>query len=113
MVRCDECHKEYRYKPSDLLRFEQELPESFSPHPLFQPNFMADANQMARQDAIDTMVGPERRRSQRLLRDVGLVVRGESVEKEAFKEATLTISVNAHGALVGLSEKVAIGQTLL
>jgi len=35
-VRCDECGKEYRYKPSDLLRFEQEPPESFTPHPLFR-----------------------------------------------------------------------------
>ncbi len=114
MVRCDDCHKEYRYKPSDLLRFEQELPESFSPHPLFQLNFMAGgAHQMAAQDAIETAVGPERRRSQRLLLDVGLVVRGESVEKEAFKEATFTISVSAHGALVVLSAKVALGQTLL
>jgi hypothetical protein len=38
-VRCDECHKEYRYKPSDVLRHEQELPESFTPHPLFRQDF--------------------------------------------------------------------------
>ena len=35
-VRCDECCKEYRYKPSDVRRFDNELPESFTPHPLFQ-----------------------------------------------------------------------------
>jgi hypothetical protein len=35
-VRCDDCSKEYFYKPSDVLRFEQELPESFTPHPLFR-----------------------------------------------------------------------------
>ena len=111
-VRCDECHKEYRYKPSDLLRFEQELPVSFVPHPLFQPNFMAGAGETAAQDAIETVVGPERRRSQRLLLDVSLVVRGESAEKEAFKEQTIAISVSAHGALVVLSARVALGQTL-
>ena len=33
-VRCDECGKEYRYKPSDVIRFDEELPESFTPHPL-------------------------------------------------------------------------------
>src|SRR5260370_18719689 len=87
MVRCDDCHKEYRYKPSDLLRFEQELPESFSPHPLFQLNFMAGgAHQMAAQDAIQTAGGPHRPRTQRLPPDGGLVVRGAALDTEAFKE---------------------------
>ena len=35
-VRCDECGKTYAYRPKDVLRAEQELPESFKPHPLFQ-----------------------------------------------------------------------------
>jgi len=35
-VPCDECRKEYFYKPSDVLKFEQELPDSFTPHPLFR-----------------------------------------------------------------------------
>ena len=35
-VRCDSCGKEYIYKPSDVSRVEKELPESFSPHPLFR-----------------------------------------------------------------------------
>ena len=34
-ARCDECGKEYIYKPSEVLRSEQEPPESFTPHPLF------------------------------------------------------------------------------
>jgi hypothetical protein len=34
-VRCDDCGQEYTYKPKDLLRIELELPESFTPHPLF------------------------------------------------------------------------------
>jgi hypothetical protein len=34
-VRCDECGREYVYNPSEVLRFEQELPEAFTPHPLF------------------------------------------------------------------------------
>ena len=34
-ARCDLCEKEYRYKPSDVLRVEQETPEGFTPHPLF------------------------------------------------------------------------------
>ena len=92
-VRCDECGKEYLYKPTDVRRYEQELPESFNPHPLFR-------------------LGDERRRSQRLLRNVDLVAWGESVEKVAFKEETRAVSVSAHGALVLLSSNVALGQSL-
>jgi len=35
-VRCDECGKEYVYKPTEVLRVEQEPPASFTPHPLFR-----------------------------------------------------------------------------
>lgn len=35
-VRCDQCGKEYLYKASEVFRSEQqEVPESFTPHPLF------------------------------------------------------------------------------
>ena len=92
-VRCDECGKEYLYKPSDLRRHEQELPESFTPHPLFQ-------------------AGGDRRRSKRSATQVGLVVRGESQEKGVFQEETITLSVSAHGALMVLAANVPVGQTL-
>ena len=111
-VRCDECRKEYVYKPSDVLRHDQELPALFIPHPLFRLDFMTAAAEMARQDAVEVISGVERRRSERLFLDVVLVVRGESVEKKVFRERTFTISVSAHGALVVLSTKVALGQTL-
>jgi hypothetical protein len=35
-ARCDECGKEYLYRPSEVRRYEQELPEPFTPHPLFR-----------------------------------------------------------------------------
>jgi hypothetical protein len=35
-VRCDECGKAYTCNPKDVRRVEQEPPESFKPHPLFQ-----------------------------------------------------------------------------
>ena len=35
-VRCDGCGKEYLYNVSEVLRFEQELPDNFTPHPLFR-----------------------------------------------------------------------------
>jgi hypothetical protein len=93
-VRCDDCGKEYLYKLSDLRKYEQELPESFTPHPLFR-------------------LGGERRRTQRSLQVVGLVVRGESVGNGEFREETVAISVSAHGGLIVLSSEVALGQTLI
>ncbi len=35
-ARCDECGKEYMYKPAEVLKFEQEPSDSFTPHPLFR-----------------------------------------------------------------------------
>ncbi len=35
-VRCDDCGREYSYKPSELVRHELDLPDSFVPHPLFR-----------------------------------------------------------------------------
>jgi hypothetical protein len=92
-VRCDECGKDYIYRPSDVRRYNQELPESFIAHPLFR-------------------LEQERRRSQRSPQDVHLVVLGESAEKVAFQEKAIATSVNAYGALMFLTAKVELGQTL-
>ena len=35
-VLCDECGKEYSYEPDEVLRFEEGVPEAFTPHPLFR-----------------------------------------------------------------------------
>jgi hypothetical protein len=43
---------------------------------------------------------------------VVVFVRGESVERKVFQKATFTTSVSAHGALVVLSTKVELGQTI-
>lgn len=59
-----------------------------------------------------TTIEAERRRSERLLLDVALVIRGESNENRPFQENTFTISISAHGALLVLATKVALGQTL-
>ena len=57
-------------------------------------------------------VGAERRRSERILRDVSVVVRGASTDSQPFEEETFTISVSAHGALLMLASRVTLGQTL-
>jgi len=36
VAQCDECFREYRYRPSEVLRWEMEPPPSFIPHPLFR-----------------------------------------------------------------------------
>jgi hypothetical protein len=111
-VTCDECHKEYLYKPSQVLRHDQEVPESFVPHLLFQMEFMPRAVELTEQKTVEVAMGADRRRSERLPLDVVLAVRGQSAEWKSFREDTFTTSVSAHGALVVLSTKVELGQTI-
>jgi hypothetical protein len=111
-VRCDECQKEYLYKASDVLRHDQESPLSFTPHPLFQLNFMPCAIELGGPNVIELATGADRRRSERLFLHVSLIVRGESAKRKVFLEPTFTISVSAHGALVVMSTKVALGQAI-
>jgi hypothetical protein len=111
-VRCDECLKEYSYKPSEVFKFEQEVPESFTPHPVFQLDVRTSAEEVASQTVNEPVCAAERRRSRRSSLDAGLVVRGVSFEKGPFQEGAITISINAHGALVLMTSKVALGQTL-
>lgn len=93
-VRCDECGAAHLYKPSEVRRYEQEFPNSCTPHPLFQP-------------------GGDRRRSGRSKAQMRLVVRGNPGEQGEFEEKTYALSTSAHGALIGLSANVQIGQTLV
>jgi PilZ domain-containing protein len=59
--------------------------------------------------------GPDatRRRSQRVILSLRIIVRTEDGPKGAsFEEETHTLIVNAHGALIALKSKVAKGQKL-
>lgn len=53
----------------------------------------------------------ERRRSHRVCVSMPVVVRGKTGQLP-FTEQTHTVSVNAHGCMVGLTEKVVRGQEL-
>jgi hypothetical protein len=53
------------------------------------------------------------RRSERVLLDVPVMIRGESPDQRAFREETFTVTVNAHGALLMMASKVALGQKLV
>jgi hypothetical protein len=56
------------------------------------------------------VLGRIHRRSQRVILDVPLRVKGENEDEQAFEEDALTLIVNAHGALVMLEARVAVGQ---
>jgi hypothetical protein len=59
-----------------------------------------------------TMAFTAQRRSERVLLDVAVVVRGES-RNRTFQEETFTVTVSAHGALLMLEADVSLGQTLM
>ena len=50
-----------------------------------------------------------RRRSQRVLMQVGLRVRGKDAQGKDFEEGTETLAINAHGALILLRARVISG----
>ena len=50
-----------------------------------------------------------RRRSQRVLMQVGIRVRGKDAQGKDFEEMTETLAINAHGALVLLNARVISG----
>jgi hypothetical protein len=52
------------------------------------------------------------RRSERVLLDIPIVVRGRSGNR-AFQEETFTVTISAHGALLMLEADVALGQELV
>jgi diguanylate cyclase (GGDEF)-like protein len=72
----------------------------------------ASENQMSKQEIVQAEEQPERRRSERLLLDVPLLVRGEDAQDRPFQEETFSVSISAHGALIALGASVARGQTV-
>jgi hypothetical protein len=53
-----------------------------------------------------------RRRSQRVLMQVGVRVRGKDAQGQDFEEMTETLAINAHGALVLLKARVISGAVI-
>jgi hypothetical protein len=54
-----------------------------------------------------------RRRSQRVLMQVGIRIRGTDAQGKDFEELTETLAINAHGALVLLAARVISGSKIL
>jgi len=53
-----------------------------------------------------------RRRSQRVLMQVGVRIRGKDAQGKDFEEFTETLAINAHGALVLLTARVISGAVI-
>ena len=68
---------------------------------------------MSDQQLTDTKQWLRNRRSQRIELSVPVVLHRPQKEVPQFYEKTQTLVVNAHGALMGLAEKVAPNQRLL
>jgi hypothetical protein len=54
-----------------------------------------------------------RRRSQRVLVQVGVLIRGQNPQGTPFEEETETLAINAHGALILLQARVTSGSKVL
>ena len=54
-----------------------------------------------------------RRRSQRVLMQVGIRIRGNNAQGAAFEEETETLAINAHGALILLQARLISGNKVL
>ena len=70
-------------------------------------------NKMTGQATARAIEHVERRRSERFPYRVTVLVCGQSTGSGPFKEETVTLSINSHGALLALSANVALGQKLL
>lgn len=68
---------------------------------------------MPPQPASNSPLGSNRRRSQRVLVQVPIVVYGLALDSKPFKEETSTLVVNAHGALFALAAAVKHGQKVM
>ena len=66
---------------------------------------------MSQVSAPNTHTGA-RRRSQRVLMQVGIRVRGKDAQGQDFEEGTETLAINAHGGLVLLNARVVSGSVV-
>jgi hypothetical protein len=57
--------------------------------------------------------GANRRRSERVMLRMSVVVETETVQREKLREQTYTLVVNAHGGLLQLQMEVLAGQPIL
>src|SRR5215831_16751419 len=62
---------------------------------------------------MSPLEGANRRRSERVMLQIPIVLATETVEHEKMKEETHTLVVNAHGGLLRLKMEVLAGQPIM
>ena len=67
---------------------------------------------MGQSPNVQSHSGP-RRRSQRVLMQVGVRIRGKDAQGSPFEEETATLAINAHGALILLQARITSGSVVL
>jgi hypothetical protein len=70
-------------------------------------------SERAKAKGLQTDSGFERRRAERIALEIPVFVYGHRRGREPFHEQTTSLIVNAHGALLPLSNRVRLGQELL
>ncbi len=74
---------------------------------------MQKAQQAEIPDAKNSTSPSALRRSKRVIKDLPLVICGETEDKRPFQEETFTLTISAHGGLVVLESRVALGQKVV
>lgn len=88
-------------------------------HSSYQVSFSRDATMQTKteyaemQPAKNSGAHSALRRSKRVILDVPLVIRGKREDQCPFREETFTITINAHGGLLVLENRVALGQKIV
>jgi hypothetical protein len=73
---------------------------------------IVEASEAVMSQVANTTTNPVRRRSQRVLMQVGVRIRGTDTQNKPFEEETETLAINAHGALVSLKNRITSGSKL-
>lgn len=66
-----------------------------------------------RKEQAPLITDPGRRRSMRVLLSVPVVISGKDIENKEFREDSRTLVVNAHGALIALTTRLAPNQQVM
>ena len=78
-----------------------------------QPHLGVDRDAARNERKMSRSEGANRRRSERVMLQIPIIVSTESVEGEQMQEETQTMVVNAHGGLVKLQMEVMPGQPIM
>jgi hypothetical protein len=76
------------------------------------PGGIVEVSEAVMSQVANTTSNPVRRRSQRVLMQVGVRIRGTDAQGKTFEEETDTLAINAHGALISLKNRITSGSKM-